>query len=39
MYQVALLAMGPTLSIQLVQTIGFNKMEISRLDAADLVVW
>ena len=35
MYQVAPWAMGPMLSIQVVQTIGFNKMEISRLDVVD----
>ena len=35
MYQVALLAMDPILGIQVVQTIDLNKMEISRLDAAD----
>ena len=35
MYQVALSAMGPILGVRVVQTIGFHKMEISPLDAAD----
>ena len=39
MYQVALLAMGPILGVRVVQTIGFDKMEISSLDAVDKVVW
>ena len=39
MYQVALWAMGPILDVRVVQTIGFHKMEISPVDAADKVVW
>ena len=35
MYQVALGAMGPILGARVEQTIGFNKMEISPVDAAD----
>ena len=35
MYQVALSAMGPILGVQVVQIIGFHKMEIILLDAAD----
>ena len=34
MYQVALSAMDPRLAVQIVQTIGFHKMEIGSLDAA-----
>ena len=39
MYQVALWAMGQILGVRVVQAIGFRKMEISPLDAADKVVW
>ena len=39
MYQVVLLAMGPILGGRVVQTIGFDKMELSPLDAVDKVVW
>ena len=35
MYQVALGDMGPILGVPVVQTIGFHKMEISPVDAAD----
>ena len=35
MYQVALSAMGPIFGVRVEQTIGFHKMEISPLDAAD----
>ena len=38
MYQLALWAMGPILGVQVVQTIGFHKIEINFLDAADKVV-
>ena len=39
MYQVALGAMGPILDVRVEQTIGFHKMEIIHVDAADYVVW
>ena len=39
MYQVALLAMSPILGGRVVQTIGFDKMEISPVDAVNKVVW
>ena len=35
MYQVALWAMGPILGVRVVETLGFNEMEIIPLDAAD----
>ena len=35
MYQVALGAMGAILDVQVEQTLGFHKMEISPVDAAD----
>ena len=35
MYQVALWAMGQILDARVEQTIGFHKMEISPVDAAD----
>ena len=39
MYQVALWAMGPILGVRVAQTMGFHKMEISPVDAADYLVW
>ena len=35
MYQVALSAMDPILGLRVLQTIGFHKMEIIPLNAAD----
>ena len=35
MYQVALGAMGAIFGVQVEQTLGFHKMEISPVDAAD----
>ena len=35
MYRVALGAMGAILGVQVEQTLGFHKMEISPVDAAD----
>ena len=39
MYQVAIWAIGPILGVRVVHTIGFDKMEVSPVDAADYVVW